>query len=188
MPDHKQVQEHRHHQKPQNKTQKQKVQSQNVVKQMTVPQVHEVQQMTVALLQTIQKQIRRSEVMSHGVLFCDTSLPRVRGRAVRGSRRLDGPSAILGDLPSALQRHAVMVQTAQGTAEVPMLQFVDKVVNIPVVVQQQIPKAQTTRNTMEISQVLCIEKVVDVFVVRAVQATRRHLLEKMITLSQIAEE
>ena len=46
--------------------------------------------MTVAQLQTIQKQIRRSEVMSHGVLFRDTSLPRVRGRAVGDSRRVDG--------------------------------------------------------------------------------------------------
>ena len=69
-----------------------------------------------------------------------------------------------------------------------MLQFVDKVVNILVVVKQQIPKVQTIRNTMEISQVLCIENVVDVLVVRAVQATRRHALEKMITLLQIAEE
>ena len=47
----------------------------------------------------------------------------------------------VGDLPSVVQRHAVMAQTAKGTAEIPMSQFVDKVVNIPVVVQQQIPKA-----------------------------------------------
>ena len=53
----------------------------------------------------------------------------MRGRVECESRRVDGQSAIFGDLPSVVQRHAVMVQTAQDTAEIAMLQFVDKVIN-----------------------------------------------------------
>merc|ERR1712064_178886 len=52
---------------------------------------------------------------------------------------------------------------------VPQLQFIDKVVDIPVVAQRQIPMVQTVQKTVEIPQLQYIDKVVDVPVVQIVE-------------------
>ena len=58
---------------------------------------------------------------------------------------------------------------ALKTVDVPQLQFIVKVANIPVVAQRQISTVQTFQRTMEIPVLQYIDKMVDVLVVQASQ-------------------
>ena len=58
---------------------------------------------------------------------------------------------------------------AQKTAEAPQLQFVDEVVDFPVVAQRQIPMVLAVQMTIEIPPLQLIDKVADVLVVHVVQ-------------------
>ena len=57
------------------------------------------------------------------------------------------------------------MQTVQKTVEIPQVQFLDKVVDIPVVVQRQVPMVQKVQKTLEVPQLQIIDKVVDIPVV-----------------------
>merc|ERR1719284_1005822 len=78
-----------------------------------------------------------------------------------------------------------MVQTVQKTVEVPQLQFIDKVVDIPVVAQRQIPMVQTVQKTIEIPQLQYVDKVVDVPVVQVVQVPQVQVVEKTVEIPQL---
>ena len=57
------------------------------------------------------------------------------------------------------------MQTVQKTVEIPQVQFLNKVVDIPVVVQRQVPMVQKVQKTLEVPQLQFIDKVVDIPVV-----------------------
>merc|ERR1712012_1319198 len=82
-----------------------------------------------------------------------------------------------------------MVQTVQKTVEVPQLQFIDKVVDIPVVAQRQIPMVQTVQKTIEIPQLQYVDKVVDVPEVQVVEKTveipQLQIVEKIVEIPEI---
>jgi len=50
--------------------------------------------------------------------------------------------------------------------EVPQVQYIDRVVDVPVVKQRQVPSVQKVQKTVEVPQVQYIVKVVDVPVVK----------------------
>merc|ERR1711916_74501 len=79
------------------------------------------------------------------------------------------------------------VQTVQKTVEVPQLQFIDKVVDIPVEAQRQIPMVQTVQKTIEIPQLQYIDKVVDVPVVQVVQVPQVQVVEKTVEIPQSSQ-
>ena len=62
--------------------------------------------------------------------------------------------------------------------EVPQLQFIVKVVNIPVVAQSQIAMVQTVQKAKEIHQLQFINKVVDAPVVLVVEVPQVQFVEK----------
>ena len=66
--------------------------------------------------------------------------------------------------------------------EIPQVQFLDEVDEIPVVAQRQIPIDQTVRKTVETPQLQVIDKVVDDPVV---QVPRVQVLEKTVEISQL---
>merc|ERR1719273_2819188 len=66
-----------------------------------------------------------------------------------------------------------------------MMQFVDKVVDIPVVVQRQVPMVQKAQKTVEVPQVQYIDKVVDVPVVRVVDIPQVQVVEKIVDIPQV---
>merc|ERR1712135_84199 len=68
---------------------------------------------------------------------------------------------------------------------VPQLQFIDKVVDIPVVAQRQIPMVQTVQKTIEIPQLQYVDKVVDVPVVQVVQVPQVQIVEKTVEIPEI---
>merc|ERR1719480_232117 len=50
-----------------------------------------------------------------------------------------------------------MIQTVPRTVEIPQVQYVDKVVDIPVQKQRQVPMVQTVQKTVEIPQIQYID-------------------------------
>merc|ERR1711945_20320 len=68
---------------------------------------------------------------------------------------------------------------------VPQVQFIDKVVDIPVVAQRQIPMVQTVQKTIEIPQLQYVDKVVDVPVVQVVQVPQVQVVEKTVEIPQL---
>ena len=70
--------------------------------------------------------------------------------------------------------------------EVPLVQFLDKVDEIPVVAQRQIPiMVQTIQKTTDIPQLQCIDKVIDVPVVSVAQAPHVQIVEKTVESPQM---
>ena len=70
--------------------------------------------------------------------------------------------------------------------EVPLVQFLDKVDEIPVVAQRQIPiMVQTIQKTTDIPQLQCIDKVIDVPVVPVAQAPHVQIVEKTVESPQM---
>ena len=67
-----------------------------------------------------------------------------------------------GDMLVGVQRQMSMAQTVEETVKVQPLQFINKVVDVPVVAQRQIPiVVQTIQKTTDIPQLQCVDKVVD---------------------------
>ena len=91
-----------------------------------------------------------------------------------------------GDMLVGMQRHVPVAQTVQKAMEVPPLQSVDKVSNIPVVAPRQIsPMVQTVQKTIETQQLQCIDNVSDVPVVSVVPAPQVQVSEKTVEISQL---
>ena len=70
-------------------------------------------------------------------------------------------------------------------AEVPLSQFTDKVVEIPVVAQRQISTVQTVQNSIEISQLQYCDEVIDVPVVLVVQAPQSQVVAETAGIPQL---
>ena len=84
-----------------------------------------------------------------------------------------------------------VLQIVKKTVEIPgtLLQFTDKVVDIPVVVQRQIPiVVWTVQKTTDIPQLQCIDKVIDVPVGLAAQVPRVRVVTETAEISQLACE
>ena len=79
------------------------------------------------------------------------------------------------------------VEVDQKTAEVPPLQFTDKVVDIPVVAQRQIPKLQCTDQVVDVPAVLVV-LVPQVQVVAETAETLQLLLVAQFPRVQVVEE
>ena len=56
-----------------------------------------------------------------------------------------------------------MVQTVQKTIEIPQLQCIDEVIDVPTVLVVPVPQVQVSEKTVEISQLQTAEKIVDTF-------------------------
>ena len=70
--------------------------------------------------------------------------------------------------------------------EIPELQFLDKVEEIPVVAQRQIPiVVQTVEKTIEIPQLQCIDEGIDVPIVLVVPVPQVQVSEKTVEISQL---
>ena len=96
-----------------------------------------------------------------------------------------------GDMLVGVQRQMSMAQTVEETMKVQPLQFINKVVDVPVVAQRQIPiVVQTIQKTTDIPQLQCIDKVIDVPVVSVAQAPHMQIAEKTaeIPLVQIVKK
>ena len=76
-----------------------------------------------------------------------------------------------------------MIQTVQ-TMEVPPLQFIDKVVDTPVVAQRQIYMDRSVQ-TIEIPQLQHTDQVVDVPVVLVAQVPEVRVVEQTVEISQL---
>eukprot|EP00971_Amphidinium_carterae_P052413 1031692-Amphidinium_carterae.1 len=59
-----------------------------------------------------------------------------------------------------------MISTVQKTVEVPQVQIIDKVVDVPVTKERMCPMVSTVQKTVEVPQVQIFDKVVDVPVVK----------------------
>ena len=70
-------------------------------------------------------------------------------------------------------------------AEVPLSQFTDKAVDIPVVAQRQISTVQTVQKSKEISQLQYCEEVIDVPVVLGVQASQSQAVGETAEIPQL---
>ena len=53
----------------------------------------------------------------------------------------------------------------QKTAEIPQVQHIHRIADVPVVMQRQVPTMQTAQKTVEGSHSQCLDRVVDVLVV-----------------------
>ena len=69
--------------------------------------------------------------------------------------------------------------------EIPLLQFMNKVVDIPVVAQRQISAVQTVQKSLEISQLPITDEVIDVPVVLVVQAPLVQVMAKTVQIPQL---
>ena len=78
----------------------------------------------------------------------------------------------------------VVVVDAQKTVEASLLPCVDKVVDIPVVTQRLIPTVQTVQQTTEIPHFF-FDKVIDVPVVQVVRVPQVPVVEKTVVLPQL---
>ena len=84
-----------------------------------------------------------------------------------------------------------VLQIVKKTVEIPgtLLQFTDKVVDIPVVVQRQIPiVVRTVQKTTDIPQLQCIDKVIDVLVGLVAQVPLVRVVAETAEISQLACE
>ena len=96
-------------------------------------------------------------------------------------------SVIQGKI-NQVTKHAKVsrVCAVKKTAEIPQVQFLDKVDEIPVVAQRQIPvMVQTIQKTTDIPQLQCNDKVIDVPVVSVVQAPQVQVSEKTVEIAQL---
>ena len=83
--------------------------------------------------------------------------------------------------------------------EIPQLQYIDKVVDVPVVMQKQVPAIQKVQKTVEVPQVQLIDKVVDMLVVlqrhvtiiqkvqRTVEAPQVHYTDKIVDVPLVLQ-
>ena len=68
------------------------------------------------------------------------------------------------DIPVVAPRQILpMTQTFQKTIEIPQLQCIDEVINVPAVLVVPVPQVQVSGKTVEISQLQTAEKIVDTF-------------------------
>ena len=74
------------------------------------------------------------------------------------------------------------MQVVAETAEIPQVQFLNKVDEMPVGVQRQIPMVPTVQKTMEIPQLQCIDEAIDDLVVQVPQV---QVSEKTVEISQL---
>ena len=91
-------------------------------------------------------------------------------------------------IDETVQKPTIQEKINQVTkhVEVPLVQFLDKVDEIPVVAQRQIPiMVQTIQKTTDIPQLQCIDKVIDVPVVSVAQAPHVQIVEKTVESPQM---
>ena len=86
-------------------------------------------------------------------------------------------------MPVVVQRQVSTAQTVQKAMEVPLLEFTDKVVNIPVLAQGQISR-ETVQKSTEIPQLRYCDQVVDVTVQLVAQVPRVLVVEKTTEIPQ----
>ena len=68
------------------------------------------------------------------------------------------------DIPVVAPRQILlMTQTVQKTIEIPQLQCIDEVIDVPAVLVVPVPQVQVSGKTVEISQLQTAEKIVDTF-------------------------
>ena len=91
-------------------------------------------------------------------------------------------------IDETVQKPTIQEKINQVTkhVEVPLVQFLDKVDEIPVVAQRQVPiVVQTIQKTTDIPQLQCIDKVIDVPVVSVAQAPHVQIVEKTVESPQM---
>ena len=91
-------------------------------------------------------------------------------------------------IDETVQKPTIQEKINQVTkhVEVPLVQFLDKVEEIPVVAQRQIPiVVQTVQKTIEIPQLQCIDEVIDVPTVLVVPVPQVQVSEKTVEISQL---
>ena len=94
----------------------------------------------------------------------------------------------LNIIDETVQKPTIQEKINQATkhVEVPLVQFLNKVDEIPVVAQRQIPiVVQTIQKTTDIPQLQCIDKVIDVPVVSVAQAPHVQIVEKTVESPQM---
>merc|ERR1739838_126425 len=67
------------------------------------------------------------------------------------------------------QRQVPSIQKVQRTVEVPQVQYIDKVVDVPVVKQRHVPSVQKVQKPVTVPVIETVEKVVDVPVIKQVE-------------------
>merc|ERR1740116_623612 len=73
----------------------------------------------------------------------------------------------------------------QKTVEVPQVQHVDKIIDVPVVKQVEVPQIQKIPKTVEVPQIQYIDKVVDIPVVKQRQVPMVQKIQKTVDVPQI---
>merc|ERR1712084_55842 len=73
----------------------------------------------------------------------------------------------------------------QKTVEVPQVQYIDRVVDVPVVKQRHVPSVQKVQKTVEVPQVQYIDRVVDVPVVKQRHVPAIQKVQKPVTVPVI---
>ena len=66
------------------------------------------------------------------------------------------------NIPVVAQRQ-ISTETVQKTIEIPQLQCIDEVIDVPAVLVVPVPQVQVSGKTVEISQLQTAEKIVDTF-------------------------
>merc|ERR1711916_268845 len=69
--------------------------------------------------------------------------------------------------------------------EIPQIQYIDKVVDVPVVMQRQLPTIQKVQKTVEVPQIQYIDKIVDVPVVMQRQVPTIQTVQKTVEVPQV---
>ena len=65
------------------------------------------------------------------------------------------------DAPVQKQRQVPMVQKVQKTVEIPQVEYIDRVVDLSVQKQRQVPMIQKVHKTVEVLQIQYIERIVE---------------------------
>ena len=134
--------------------------------------------------QTVQKPVIQEKINQVLELTVQRKKPIIQEKINRETKHIELDKA--GDMLVGVQRQMSMAQTVEETMKVQPLQFINKVVDVPVVAQRQIPiVVQTIQKTTDIPQLQCIDKVIDVPVVSVAQAPHVQIVEKTVESPQM---
>ena len=138
---------------------------------------------------TVQKPVIQEKINQVLDLTVQRKKPIIQEKINQETEHIELDKA--GVMLVGVQRQMSMAQTVEETMKVQPLQFIDKVVDVPVVAQRQIPiVVQTVQKATVIPQSQCIDKVIDVPVVSVTQAPHVQIVEKTVEnpQMQIAEK
>ena len=110
--------------------------------------------------------------------------PIIKEKINQATKHIKIPQAQFLDMLVGIQRQILVAQTMQETMEVLLLQFSDKVVDIPVVAQRQISTVHIEMKTAETPQLQIPDDVIDVPAVSVVQV---QVVEKTTKIQQLQD-